>query len=101
VCRCGECLRSGPARPDRRCGTETQEWMGPESRPRTSTPTYPRPTQPHADARWRHPVGVSVRFFVVYFLTLKRVKISESTDMLREVAPVLRRTNNMSRIEPA
>lgn len=42
-----------------------------------------------------------MRFFVVYFLTLKRVKISESTDMLREVAPVLRRTNNMSRIEPA
>lgn len=47
--------------------------------------------------------GVCFRalFFVVYFLTLKRVKISESTEMLREVAPVLRRTNNMSRIEPA
>jgi len=41
--------------------------------------------------RWRHPVGLHERFFVVKLLILKRVKISESTDMLREVTPVLRR----------
>ena len=54
--------------------------------------------------RWRHPVGLHERFFVVKLLILKRVKISESTDMLREVTPVLRPTvdaNNMSHIELA
>lgn len=44
-----------------------------------------------ASRRWRHPVGLHERFFVVKLLILKRVKISESTDMLREVTPVLRR----------
>jgi hypothetical protein len=50
------------------------------------------------------PVGLHVRFLVVKLLILKRVKISESTDMLREVTPVLRRdvdANNMSHIELA
>jgi hypothetical protein len=39
-----------------------------------------------ATRRWRHPVGLYERFFVVKLLILKRVKISESTDMLREVS---------------
>ena len=56
-----------------------------------STPSTKTMRQRSHTGRWRHPVGLHERFFVVKLLILKRVKISESTDMLREVTPVLRR----------